>query len=78
MLTAASIVSIKDQEFNLTMDSFKNIDIDWIEALKIFKDVKETAKYGPKGVNGVILITIKKVNQSDAMGAMKKPDFIDH
>lgn len=32
----------------------------WIEKIEILKDAKDTAVYGAKGANGVILIEIKK------------------
>ncbi|SDG82375.1 TonB-dependent outer membrane receptor, SusC/RagA subfamily, signature region [Pedobacter terrae] len=33
---------------------------DWIESIEVLKDAKDTAVYGAKGANGVILIEIKK------------------
>lgn len=51
---------ILDGEQLVLRDGLSAVDPNTIESISILKDASATALYGPKGVNGVILITTKK------------------
>ncbi len=44
----------------ITAEEMKNIDVNSIQSLSVFKDESAIKKYGEKGKNGVIVIKLKK------------------
>ncbi|QCR24596.1 hypothetical protein [Pontibacter sp. SGAir0037] len=48
------------EEFPVEHASLKTIDSDWIEAVDVLKDTSAVERYGDKGANGVVIITLKE------------------
>lgn len=60
---------------------YTNIDMDNIASVTVLKDIGETALYGPRAVNGVILIktkkalTMRRVNFNTYIGLAQRPSI---
>lgn len=58
---------------------FTNIDMDNLASIEILKDVQATAIYGPRAINGVILLktkpseTVKRISINSYVGLAQKP-----
>ncbi|WP_316823926.1 SusC/RagA family TonB-linked outer membrane protein [Pedobacter miscanthi] len=58
---------------------FSNIDLDNLASIEILKDVQATALYGPRGINGVILLKTKpseinkRIEVNSYVGFAQKP-----
>ncbi|WP_293786913.1 hypothetical protein [uncultured Pedobacter sp.] len=61
-LNRSPLYLIKAGNKRCTIEASKLSELspDWIESIEVMKDAKDTAVYGAKGANGVILIEIKK------------------
>lgn len=57
-----------DGEISEDKDILYNIDTNTIKEVSVLKGDSATSKYGNKGKNGVILITLKKENKTSIMG----------
>lgn len=54
------LVHAGDKNYTIDASRLRDIPVDWIEKIEVFKSEKETAIYGAKGAHGVVLLEIKK------------------
>ncbi|MFC4141616.1 SusC/RagA family TonB-linked outer membrane protein [Pedobacter mendelii] len=52
------LIIVDDIEFNY--DQFRNIDPNEVESVTVLKDASQTAVYGIKGANGVVVVTTRR------------------
>ena len=61
----------------ITEDEFKKIDPATIESVSVWKDKDAIDKYGQKGKNGVIDITLKKAGNSNPPVIVRDTNFVE-
>ncbi|NEU06988.1 hypothetical protein GZH53_01575 [Flavihumibacter sp. R14] len=65
------IIVTSEREIPIPNGAINEIKPDWIASLKILKDSVEIAKYGEKGKNGVILLSLKEEKLQEVLRALK-------
>ena len=54
------------EEKEVSRAEFENIDPATIDSMEVLKDTESTAKYGDKGKNGVVIVTLKEAGSLNA------------
>lgn len=55
------------RSYTSPLDGMSWLDLYDIESVEVLKDISETAKYGVRGANGVVIIKTKKGNRTDSV-----------
>jgi hypothetical protein len=68
------IIVTSAREIQIPTDVIKDIKPDWILSINVLNDSAGTIKYGDKGKNGVILLSLREEKLQEALKTLKLQD----